>query len=75
MVMDSQDPLVAALSAAMPGSGNLARPAEDEDVSSMVAETFRLARQFSANNWPILRPSRYPRARQGRAALAALAGR
>jgi len=54
MVTDFQDPLAAALSAAMPGSGNLARPAEDEDVSSMVAETFRLARQFSANNWPIL---------------------
>ncbi len=39
---------------AAPGGGNLAPPAPDPDVSRMVSETDRLARQFSAAGWPIL---------------------
>ncbi len=86
MAVEQPDPLMAALSSAMPlafeqldstaaplnqgrtglvivdeivgfaapGGGNLAPPGPDADVSRMVAETDRLARQFSANGWPIL---------------------
>lgn len=36
------------------GAGNLAPPAENPQVSKMVAETDRLARDFSARGWPML---------------------
>jgi len=36
------------------GAGNLAPPVPNEQVSTMVSETDRLARIFTANNWPML---------------------
>ncbi len=36
------------------GAGNLAPPTPNEQVSTMVSETDRLARKFTAENWPIL---------------------
>ncbi len=39
---------------ATPGGGNLAPPVENPLVTSMIAETDRLARAFAANGWPIL---------------------
>eukprot|EP00250_Pteridium_aquilinum_P016682 c23236_g5_i2 orf=221-895(+) len=36
------------------GSGNLAPPSPNPQITVMVEETDRLARQFSARNWPML---------------------
>jgi nicotinamidase-related amidase len=36
------------------GGGNLAPPVQNDQVSTMVGETDRLARDFSAQGWPIL---------------------
>ena len=36
------------------GAGNLAPPVENPQVSKMIAETNRLARDFSARGWPVL---------------------
>ncbi|MBL4667111.1 MAG: isochorismatase family protein, partial [Sneathiella sp.] len=36
------------------GAGNLAPPVPNEQVSTMVSETDRLARNFTKENWPIL---------------------
>src|SRR3546814_11937718 len=36
------------------GSGNLAPPKDNPQVSAMVAETLRVARGFSGQGWPIL---------------------
>ncbi len=36
------------------GAGNLAPPAPNEQVSTMVSETDRIAKEFTKHNWPIL---------------------